>query len=436
MKRILVLLFAIVLLPSCDDDWFGKAGDPILPGTRIPILLSNNPIEPDPSLADAQVIYPPASANPTWPMAGGYADHVMQHLALNKDPLQTIWTADIGDGSSRDGYLVNQPVAAGGKVFTIDVSSEVRAFDLNTGALIWSKDLVPDQEDSRSIANGGLAVDGDILYVTTGLAELTAMNVANGDILWRQPVSSPLRTAPTVAEGKILVVPVDNRLTALTAKEGKLSWMYEGLNESAALLGGASPAISNGIALATFTTGDLIAFDLKKGRPLWVENLSRVRRGDLMATITSVQALPAIHDGKVYAIGHSNRMLAIDLQSGERIWDLSVGGTETPWVTDNYVYIIDNSNHLICVEMARGLVKWSVELAHKDDAKNAHYAGPVLAGGRLFVVGGDEKLWVLSPQDGKVIGSYDLPGVSSISPIVAENTLLVLTDNGKLVAFR
>ncbi len=436
MKRIFILLLAVVLLPSCGDNWLGKAGDPVLPGTRIPILLSNSPIEPDPSLESAQVIYPPASANPTWPMAGGYADHVMQHLALNKDPLNMIWSVDIGDGSSRDGYLVNQPVVANGKVFTVDISSEVRAFDLNTGNLVWSQDLVPDHEDSRSIANGGLAVDGNILYVTTGLAELTALDTTNGKVLWRVPVSSPLRTAPTVAEGKVLIVPVDNRLTALTAAEGKLSWMYEGLNESAALLGGASPAISKGIAVAAFTTGDLIAFDLNKGRPLWVENLSRVRRGDLMATITSVQALPAIHDGKVYAIGHSNRMLAIDLESGDRIWDLSVGGTETPWVTDNYVYIIDNTNHLICVEMARGLVKWSVELGHKDDVKNAHYAGPVLAGGRLFVVGGDDKLWVLSPQDGKNIGSYDLPGVSSIAPVVAENTILVLTDNGRLVAFR
>ncbi len=428
------------MLSSCgDDSWFGKAGDPVLQGTRIPILLSANPIVPDESIADAAILYPPPSANTMWPMVGGYADHVMQHLALGKDPLNMIWQSDIGDGSSRNGYLVSQPVAAAGRVYTIDVSSEVRAFNVNTGEQIWSVDLTPENEDSKSVANGGLAFDNNILFATTGLAELTAIDSASGKILWRQPVSSPLRTAPTVSQGRVLTVPVDNRLTVLSAKDGKMAWMYEGLNESAALLGGASPAIADGIAVAAFTTGDLIAFDLERGRTIWSENLSRIRRGDMMAGITSVQALPVIHDSKVYAIGHSNRMLAIDLQSGDRVWDLPIGGTETPWITDNYLYVIDNNNHLICVEMDRGLVKWTVPLLQGDDAAKAgkrRMAGPVLAGGRLFVMGWDEKLWVLSPQDGKMIGSYELPGVASVAPIVVDNTLIVMTDNGKLAAFR
>jgi len=436
VKKLLPIILLGLLTACGSDGWFGKAGDPVLPGERKPILLNNNDITPDATIADAPVIIPPAAANPSWPMAGGYADHVMQHLALAKDPLKMIWQSDIGQGSSRDGFLLTQPVAVGGRVFTIDVGSRVTAFDIKSGAEIWRVDLTPDAEDSNSIASGGLATDGVRVYAATGLAELVALDPADGKIMWRQPVSSPLRSAPTLSDGKIFIVPVDNHLMALSASDGKLLWMHEGLNESASLLGGASPAVADGAVIAAFSTGDLIAFDVEKGRPLWTENLARIRRGDLMGGLTSVQALPVVHDHVVYAIGHSNRALAIDLQSGERIWDLPVGGTRTPWVTDNYLYTIDNDNRAIAVELARGLVKWVTPIGNAADGKKLRFTAPVMAGGRLLFGDTAEKLWAISPQDGKVIGTYSLPGPVSVAPIVVDGTLLVLTDNGKLAAFQ
>lgn len=437
MRPILLLLFPVLLaLSACGTDtWFGKAGDPILPGKRVPVLISDNEVKPDDLIAEAPVLYPPAAANKLWPMAGGFPDHSMQHLALNNGNLAEAWNVSIGSGSSSSGFLLSAPVSYGGRVFTIDTAAEVRAFDLQTGNQIWSADLRPKGEDSKTLASGGLATDGNTLFAATGLAELTGLSASAGKILWRQPVSSPIRSAPTLAEGKVFIVPVDNKLMALNAKDGILAWMYEGLNESAALLGGSSPAASNGIVVAPFSSGDLIAFDTNKGKQIWVENLSRVRRGDLLATITSVRALPVIDQGRVYAIGHGERAMAIDLPTGDRIWDLPIGGVQTPWIAGKYLFMIDNKSNLLCIEADRGLIKW-VRNLNENAEKPKRFAGPLLAGNRLWVVGTDEKLTSFNPQDGTVTGSYDLPGPASIAPIVVDNNLLVLTDNGKLVAFR
>jgi hypothetical protein len=42
----------------------------------------------------------------------------------------------------------------------------------------------------------------------------------------------------------------------------------------------------------------------------------------------------------------------------------------------------------------------------------------------------------VSPEDGSVSSTYDLPGGSRVAPVVASGTLLVVTQAGQLVAYR
>ena len=406
------------------------------PGKQI--LRKPNTLSPEPLLADRPVQINDAAAVTLWPMSGGFPDHALGNLALNADPLQLAWTAKIGSGKSKNSYLLAQPVVSEGKVYTLDTDSELRAFALADGRELWSLDLLPKGEKRDIIASGGLAIDDGKIFVATGYADLVAIDLATAKILWRQPVSSPLRTPPTVALGRVFLLPVDNRLTVLNAKDGLLDWSYEGVAESASLLGGAAPAVSpKGIAVVPFSNGDLLAFDVNGGRQIWNENLIRVRRGDSMSALSTVQAAPVIIGARVFAIGHSDRSMAIDLSNGDRLWDLPIGGTQTPWLSNNFLFMLDNENQLLAIEMDSGLLKWRVALpaAEKGDPAIA-YAGPVLAGGRLLVASSDQKLRSMDIQSGQTLASYDLPGPVSIQPVLADRTLLLLTQDGKLLAYR
>ena len=65
----------------------------------------------------------------------------------------------------------------------------------------------------------------------------------------------------------------------------------------------------------------------------------------------------------------------------------------------------------------------------------AHY-GPILAGGRLIVASSDGQLRSFSPTSGALIGAVPIPGGAATNPVVAGNTLYVVTKAGQLVAFR
>ncbi len=204
------LVALILALAGCD--WIGGIFEDTsktkLAGERVSVLGLDRRLEPDPKLAEVDVHLPPAAVNPDWPQAGGYPSHAMQHLALGS-ALHRVWRADVGEGASRYGRVVSQPVVAGGRLFAMDARDTVVAVDAVTGRQIWETDVKPEVEREHAFG-GGLAASGGQLFVTTGYAQVLALDAATGHEVWRQQVSAPIRGAPTVADSRVFAVTVED----------------------------------------------------------------------------------------------------------------------------------------------------------------------------------------------------------------------------------
>ena len=64
------------------------------------------------------------------------------------------------------------------------------------------------------------------------------------------------------------------------------------------------------------------------------------------------------------------------------------------------------------------------------------YFGPVLAGDRLIIAGSNGALININPLDGSFQSQTDINDGVSFQPVVANNTLYLLTDGGRLIAYR
>ena len=62
--------------------------------------------------------------------------------------------------------------------------------------------------------------------------------------------------------------------------------------------------------------------------------------------------------------------------------------------------------------------------------------GPILAGGLLYVASSDGGLTAFDPVSGDVVQTLDIPGGATTIPVVADETLYVVSKTGKLHAFR
>ncbi|HVC54614.1 MAG TPA: PQQ-binding-like beta-propeller repeat protein [Stellaceae bacterium] len=409
-----------------------------LPGVRLPVLGIGGSLDPDPKLATVPVTLPPPAVNRDWPEPGGNPAHAMGHPALPAN-LSRAWETSIGDGSSRYTRVMSQPVIAGGRVYAMDGGVQVSALDATTGSRIWQVDLKPEHQRGNAFGGGPAFWEGR-LYVATGYAEVLALDPKDGKVIWRRNVTSPVHAPPTVAAGRIFAVTVDNELDVLDAKDGHRLWSHNGIPETAGLLGGASPAVEGEVVIAAYSSGELFALRVENGRAVWSDNLALTRSINAVASLADIRGRPVIDRGRVFAISHSGRMAAIDLRSGDRVWEHEIASSQSPWVVGDYVYVLANDNEIVCLTRDEGKVRWVRQLARYQDEEDKSdpifWAGPVLGGNRLVVISSDGNAVSVSPLTGKVLGSIEAAAAGYLGPVIAGDTLYLLTDNADLSAYR
>lgn len=436
-RRLVVAVAALSVLAACDS-WFGSDEAPPLPGERIAVMLQESDLDPDPRLADLSVRLPPPYINEAWPQAGGFPDHAMHHLMIQEE-ISELWEVSIGSGSDGDQRILATPVTANGVIFTLDRDFEVRAFDAESGARIWQYEIgFPDEDDEAF--GGGLAYSDGRLFISTGYAQLITIEAQSGQELWRAALTGPARAAPTALNGVVVAVSIDNQSTAFDAVTGEVKWTHAGFAENAGLLGGASPAAFEKTVIIPYSSGELYAIRLENGRVSWSDSLTSARRSDALSSLADIRGLPVIDRGVVFAISHAGRMVAVDMNTGIRSWDRRIGGLHQPWVAGEFIYVLTIDNFLAALTRRGGRVRWLTRLPAFEDPEDKSgaisWVGPVLAGDRLLLANNLGQVLAVSPYTGDPLGQIDVNDAVSVAPIVANGTLFIQTDDGRLFAYR
>ena len=441
MRKWVALALVAAALSGCSI--FGGHGKdkektPVL-GERLPVLNYEADVQPDPALAEIQVALPPAVMNDNWGQPGGSADKSNGNLALGSN-LSPAWSVSIGEGSSARVHLAAGPVIAAGRVYTIDTAATVKAFDAANGHVLWTRSLDEKGDNKHALFGGGVSVVGDRVYATTGVGTVVALSAADGHKLWEVTPGGPLRGAPTVANNQVYVVSQDNQLYALKAEDGSPEWDTAATLEIAGVFGAAAPAVAQGTVVAGFSSGELNAYRYENGRIVWGDVLARTGISTSVSTLTDIDADPVIDEGKVYAVGQGGRMAALDIVTGQRLWELNVAGVSTPAVAGEWVFVVTDQAKLLCIARSSGKIRWIAELPRwrneTRETKPIQWVGPVVAGDRLILASSDGRMVFLSPSDGHLLTMFDVGTPVYLSPAVAANTLYVLDDKGRLTAWR
>jgi len=297
--------------------------------------------------------------------------------------------------------------ASDGQRLYADVNRRIEAFELNTGAKLWSYQRPLGGPSSLVARDGRLFWAGDTAV---------ALDAATGRELWRYVLPSPAGLGESDGDDEAYYVGLhDHRVLALRATDGVLlwsrdlgpDWPYGGVVRGMTVSGDTVyAAVEHDTGINGYIgTGDVFALDRRTGAVHWVYRNGDGTRLDIYQSAGRVA-------GRLLLLSANweNEYIAIDRLTGVEVWrahgeDPYFGMDEAPEVRGDRAYFASQDQHAVAVELATGRVLWRAEVR-----SGASKVAP--CGNRLLVE--DLGMSVVNLQDGRYLGSGYYSGQNEI----------------------
>jgi len=403
---------------------------------RIPVIALNDQLKVADALKGQDFFIPAPAPRADWPLPGGTPQQSIENVEAA--PKFTVaWKRSIGAASSKRLHITAPPIAADGRIYVMDAGATITAHDEKTGGRIWRTNIMPRSRRDHEAWGGGIAYAGGKIYASSGFREIVQIDAKTGAIGWRTRTDAPVHAAPTVADGRVFVVDVNDELLALNTADGVQSWTYQALTEPARMLAASSPAVDNDTLVTSFASGELIALRAANGNELWNASLSRVSRTNALSEIRDIAGRPVIYNSDVFAVSHADFFADVDLRTGSVRWTLPVSATTSPWVAGDVVYVVDQSGQVICVSRDAGQVYWLRDLnAGLKKKRRAYWSSPLMASGRLITLSSKGVALALNPKTGATVATLKLGAEALLGPIAVGGMIYAVTETGQLIAIR
>lgn len=235
----------------------------------------------------------------------------------------------------------------------------------------FEEEVVLQKEWSRSIGAGQgktfnmlvPAVEGDSIYAADVEGLVMALDRMTGKVIWKKDLDLPVSGAVGAGYGLVVVGTLKGEIIALDASSGEEKWRAQVASEVLA-----APAINGDIVLVQTQEDSLIALDADTGSQRWIfENTPAVLtlRGTGSPVLTNRLAIAGLSSGKV---------IALDAQRGIPVWEQRVaipqGRSELERVVDidggpllsgGKLYVVSYQGRVAALDLESGRVLWQRE---------------------------------------------------------------------------
>jgi outer membrane protein assembly factor BamB len=341
--------------------------------------------------------------------------------------LNTLWSRSIGRGADRSIWQV-KPAVTDDLVVVADSRGRVSALDRNTGTPRWENRL----RDLR--VSSGVGAGAGIVVVGAMDGSAIALNLDNGDEIWRTRLSSEVLALSTVVGGVVVARTNDGRLHALDAASGTVRWTVLRTTPALSLRGVHVPQMLPGRVLASFDTGRLLMLGTNRGNVLWEATIAVPSgRSELERLIDADGHIP-VYRGVAFASSYQGRLAAVTLDSGDQIWARDFSSYQGGDIhSDSEILVMTAADsHVWGLDPRNGGDLWQQSGLRLRDV-----TGPVVIGDQAVVGDFQGYLHWLSVDDGRILARTRAgSGAIVTRPVLRDGVLYVVSGNGQVSAIR
>ncbi|MCD2513704.1 outer membrane protein assembly factor BamB [Comamonas endophytica] len=333
-------------------------------------------------------------------------------------PVQKSWTAKIAPL----GQLPLVVDVHGATLVLASLDGSLQALDANSGASLW-------QAKVGQPLTAGVGGNGRLQSVVTRSNEVVLLE--QGREVWRKRLPAASYTPPLVAGGRVFVLTADRALTAFDAEDGRQLWVQQRTGESL-VLRQAGVLTAVGDTLVAGLSGRLVGLNPDNGAVLWEAPLASPRGTNDVERLVDLVG-PMHRDGsQLCARTFQATVACVDTASARAQWAQPARGAQGIGGDAERIVGTEGNGTVIAWRRADGSRLWST-----DRLQLRKLSAPLLLG-RSVVVGDDDGLvHLLSREDGSPLNrlTTDDSGIAA-APVVAADTLVVVTRNGGVYGFR
>ena len=327
------------------------------------------------------------------------------------------WSAKI-DGAA-PGLIVN---SREGEFTVAAADGTVLALQADTGREIW-------RGNAGARVSAGVGSDGRYAAVVTRDNEVVVFE--RGAVKWRARLGSRVSTAPLVAGERVFVMGVDRVVSAFDVLDGRLLWTLQRPGEPLTLSQPGVVAAFKDILLVGLGQR-LTGVDPLRASVRWEVALANPRGTNEVERLSDLSG-PAVRVGDVVcARSFQVGVGCADAQLGTLLWTKSTGGVQAIGGDADLVVGADASDRITAWRANNGDLAW-----HNENLRYRGLSGPLVVGRTVIFGDAEGQVHFLDRADGKTLLRLPPDGSTVVGvPVRAGNTILVVTRNGGLFAFR
>ncbi len=341
-------------------------------------------------------------------------------------PVKKLWGEGVGGGKKQSVLRLGLgPAVDNGVVFAASHKGEVLAASLDTGRHLWVKKL-------KIPISAGPGAGAGMVVVGSSKGAIVTLDGATGRELWRTRLNSELLSAPAVGEKVIAIRSVDGRLHGLDAHTGKELWSVEQQVPRLSLRGTATPIIAKEAAICGFHNGKVMAVSLNTGDTVWDTALATPHGRTELDRLVDIDSAVRVAGDNVFAAGFQGRTAMLALDSGQIWWAHDMSSYRGLAVDEDNLYVTQSDGIVVALRQRDGSELW-----RNQKLKLRRLSTPVLTSTAVAVADFQGYLHWLDKTTGELVARERVAKERiSNSPASVGDTVVVLTDRGKLAAFR
>jgi outer membrane protein assembly factor BamB len=343
-----------------------------------------------------------------------------------KLPVKKLWGEGVGGGKKQLVLRLGLgPAVDNGVVFAASHKGEVLAASLDTGRHLWVKKL-------KIPISAGPGAGAGLVVVGSSKGTVVALDGATGRELWRARLNSELLSAPAINEKIVVIRSVDGRLHGLDAHTGKELWSVEQQVPRLSLRGTATPVIVKEVAICGFDNGKVMAVSLNNGDTVWDAALASPHGRTELDRLIDIDSTVRVVGDNVFAAGFQGRTAMLALDSGQIWWGHDMSSYRGLAVDDDNLYVTQSDGIVVALRQRDGSELW-----RNQKLKLRRLSTPVLTSTAVAVADFQGYLHWLDKTTGELVARERVAKERvSNAPVAVGETVVVLTDSGKLAAFR